>query len=386
MKRIKLSIDNRCYSSRPHDSEMGAINNRIAKGAGYLRIEKLKDLAKHVGENGCSFSPATFHNDIRSMDNFEQTQLFVLDFDGKLSLKDVYIRAERYDLPILFSYETFSSINNSRFRAVFLNDIPIPDIRVAKIMHGALRMIYPESDKNCSVVHVYYGGKQLIDFNESIPTINIDLLIKNMTIYLKDRYGATNYKRHLLNFARTHNISLTKKRFLDIGMEEYQEHEEQDTHPRLYKEYPTEASGANPSSNQFSESNGLTNNYNNSPISIILNRFCGDELSNMRYRINIGDRADDAKDSVRGNERGSKDNSDIGDSKESAVSNSRKIHNEYRSYVLNEISSACKLYNEFESGSRRLNHDELLGIGTNLIQVESGIKKFIEILGHASNL
>jgi hypothetical protein len=146
-------------------------------------------------------------------------QWFVLDFDETLPLHEAYARIKKYELPILFVYETFSSVDYNRFRLVFLNDISVTDIRAAQIIQNTLMTIFPEADEQCrSVVQIYYGGKKLLKFDESIPTINIELLVRNMTFYLRDQYGDTNYKRKIVEVAKTNKIRLTDKKLLDISV------------------------------------------------------------------------------------------------------------------------------------------------------------------------
>lgn len=57
-----------------------------------------------------------------------------------------------------------------------------------------------------------------------------------------------------------------------------------------------------------------------------------------------------------------------------------KQHKPYRSSVLDDIPSVCRLFREFQSGDRRLHHGEIFGILNNLIQVESGSSWFYEII------
>ena len=57
-----------------------------------------------------------------------------------------------------------------------------------------------------------------------------------------------------------------------------------------------------------------------------------------------------------------------------------KQHKLYRSSVLDDIPSVCRLFREFQSGDRRLHHGEIFGILNNLIQVESGCSWFYEII------
>lgn len=55
-----------------------------------------------------------------------------------------------------------------------------------------------------------------------------------------------------------------------------------------------------------------------------------------------------------------------------------KNHKQYRSGVLQDMDKQCKLFHEFATGDRKLSHDELFGIATNLIHVESGEDYFMD--------
>ena len=54
-----------------------------------------------------------------------------------------------------------------------------------------------------------------------------------------------------------------------------------------------------------------------------------------------------------------------------------KNHKPLRAGVLQDMNK-CRLFHDFTNGSRKLSHDELFGIATNLIQVEAGTKYFME--------
>lgn len=100
-----------------------------------------------------------------------------LDFDGGIPFEDVRDRAEHYDLPILLAYDTYRSKAHDRFRVVFLNDASVPDVRVARAMLTALHTAFPEADpQSKSAVQMYYGGKELLHYDESVLKINIGSL------------------------------------------------------------------------------------------------------------------------------------------------------------------------------------------------------------------
>ena len=63
-----------------------------------------------------------------------------------------------------------------------------------------------------------------------------------------------------------------------------------------------------------------------------------------------------------------------------------KNHKLYRSAILQDIHKKCRLLGDFVTGERKLSHDELFGIATNLIDVEAGIKCFMEIRSKNSGL
>lgn len=95
---------------------------------------------------------------------------------------------------MLAAYETFSSKDNDRFRAIFLNDVPITDKRAAKIYKSALMEIFPESDPTDSdISKMYYGGKNLLYLDQGMPTIDMDSTLKGMTYYLKKERGDSHY-------------------------------------------------------------------------------------------------------------------------------------------------------------------------------------------------
>jgi len=334
MYNIKVSLDNKNYTSKPSSSEAAQISTRIGENTEILNCPaSLYEFVYNVSQRGHTFSPATFSYGKRKIDNFEQMQLLVLDFDGEISYKEVRERATQYDIPFLFAYETFSSSENvERFRVCFLNDIPLSNPRAAKIAKNLLRTIFPESDPHDNdISKMYYGGKRELYYNPSAPTVNLESLNRNMTIFLKDK-DASNYKRRIAKFSRDNGVALNESKFLDISMQE-----------------------------SSTEGSGVNSIDENSPSTIIVyNKSNGEVSSNIHYKINM-----------------------INDSTTHSVTPIKKhskTHNDFRPPVMGILGENCKLYSKFESGDKRLNHHELFGIGTNIIHIETGITRFLEIL------
>ena len=330
MKEIKVSFDNQCFQNKPTDKDAAAINKRIGKNVEVLNSSSgVYSFLSKVGEYGHSFSPAIFSDGMKKIDHFLQMQLFVLDFDGNISYESVFERAKQYDVPILSAYDTFSSENHNRFRIIFFNNMPIKDVKAAKIYKSALMEIFPESDKTDSdISKMYYGGKELLYFNQSLPTIDLESTLKNMTYFMRKKYGSTHYKRHLKEFAKKYGIKLNKKGLLDISVV-----------------------------NNYTEVIGTSDSGKNSPKSFIFYKDNGEFLPKSYYQLNY---------------------EDVGI--QSSVEKQVKNHEEYRSEIMSKIVCKCQLFREFESGKRKLHHDELFGVSTNLMHVETGISTFKDIL------
>ena len=164
MQNIKICLDPVSYESKPAGSEIGRISRRIEKSVYVLNCPtSYYEFVHNVGQYGHTFTPATFGNGNRTENNFEQMQLFVLDFDGGVSFETIKERSNQYNLPIMFSYETFTSEeSNEKFRIVFMNNVPMSDRKGAKILKHALMEIFPEADKHDGdISRMYFGRKRM---------------------------------------------------------------------------------------------------------------------------------------------------------------------------------------------------------------------------------
>lgn len=98
MKDVKVSLDTVSYTSKPANSEPGKITNRIGKNIVSLNNDNMDSFVYNVSQKGYTFSPATFSNGRKNKENFQQMQMFVLDFDGGISYEPVRDRARKYEL------------------------------------------------------------------------------------------------------------------------------------------------------------------------------------------------------------------------------------------------------------------------------------------------
>jgi len=202
--KVKVCLDGVRHSIKPTDKkEMAAINNRLPKSKKEIDIE---NLAAQVGKHGCSFCCATFTGDKRQAKDMEQIQIFGLDFDHGVAFDEIRNRAERYNLPIVFAYHTFSSTEEDpRFRIIFAHDSPVEEQRAAKIIIGMLLAIFPEADRQCSDIgRMFLGGKGLIGEVKD-ERFNIVDLAFHFQQYLYET-DEKKYLRNLERFAKRHEI------------------------------------------------------------------------------------------------------------------------------------------------------------------------------------
>ena len=195
---ILASIDTKGYNNKPQNNEIGKISTRIANNV--YQISDLKGFADFISAKGHTWCPAVFSG-TRKISDFKSIQFIALDFDEGAVFEDIYKRSVKYMLPILFAYETFSSVDTNKFRVIFLLEEAITDIDVFNRTIAMFMKIFPECDKSCKdVSRMFFGGKQLIYYDESEYTVGLEQLDMNFSLYLKDRYGSTHYKAHLKKF------------------------------------------------------------------------------------------------------------------------------------------------------------------------------------------
>ncbi|MDE7354461.1 MAG: hypothetical protein K2O06_15630 [Acetatifactor sp.] len=353
MNEIRISCDGQKFQSKPTGGEVRHINNRIARFVKVLGPKDVKRTAFSIGQEGCAFSPATFKDGKRNKENFEQQQLIALDFDNKdsnkkVSFKEIKERAEHYELPVFFAYDTLSSINHDKFRVLFLNDAPINDKRVAEAVQMAMGRMFPEADSSCykDVSKLYFGGKGIIYYDDQIPQINIESVFRNFTYCMKEKSKPNHYKEHIARFAKETGIALNKNGLLDVKVSDYSP----------VTDNPTEEPGVS----------NYDKNGKNSPSAIICRyiKAGGEIFPNRYYIINFC----------------------TGNSSVKIADKKVKNHKLYRSAILQDIHKKCRLLDDFVTGERKLSHDELFGIATNLIDVETGNKCFMETRSKHSEL
>mgnify|MGYP006895509063 CR=1 FL=1 len=77
---IKISFDKTAFQCKPTNRQTAFMKKRLPKEEDYYDI---KTIAERIGNHGHSFLPATFEGLASKQENFEQCQLFGIDFDDE---------------------------------------------------------------------------------------------------------------------------------------------------------------------------------------------------------------------------------------------------------------------------------------------------------------
>jgi len=334
MNEFTVSFDSHRHKTAPNQSTIRLICDNIASGIKSVNQDNIKSFITLLATEGCTVSPSTyktsFESIVRGINNFIQQQLFILDFYRGMTFEEIKQRADRYDLPILCAYDTHSN----GIRVLWLHDGAVHDHSVAEAIQKALMTIFPEADPECSdISRIYYGGKRLLHFDDTVPEINIDSLFMNMSLCLSRRHGQTHYKRKLAEFSKEAGIGLNEKKLLDVSIVD-------------------DLAG-------ISRDNRVLIHGKKSTKSIIEENKNVENLPSISYLITLNE---------------------VSSAIPSKRKNSTK-HRVYRSSDLTTLSTNCRLFREFESGSRILTQQELYGLASVLIQAETGDQRFKATLG-----
>lgn len=196
-KSYTVSFHGKQYSKKPDGKEAAYITNKLKP-----TTLSYDFLAHHVGELGCTFAPAVF-NGTRRTENFIGQQLFAIDIDGGADYHTINERADRYHLPVLFAYRSFSwTAAQERFRVVFAMDREIADAFRAQVIIKMLMCIFEECDTHCSdLARLFYGSNKGLLFLSPEPSeISFQDLVIAVNSYLFDKYDESHYTAKVRQF------------------------------------------------------------------------------------------------------------------------------------------------------------------------------------------
>ena len=207
-KEYTISFYGKQFNKKPDGKEAAIISQKLKSS-----VLTYDFLAVHVGELGCSFAPAVFQGS-RKAENFFGMQLFAIDIDEGVSFIQMKERADRFHLPILFAYKSFSWREDyEKFRVVFAADHMVTDAVRAQDIQYMLMQIFEECDQHCSdLSRLFYGSNQgLLYFAEKPEEFTVDELTIALNCYMFERYGEKHYTSMLHKFYHSAGISSKKK-------------------------------------------------------------------------------------------------------------------------------------------------------------------------------
>lgn len=191
----KIHLDTKSYSSKPKNSEVGKINNRLVDSQTEITIQELSE--KVVQPYGFTWVSSYFQGK-RKNNNWKSQSVFALDFDSGITFETVNDRLIDYDLSCCFAYNTFSdSPELAKFRVIFqLNEVII-DREIRKSIQLSLETLFPEIDKSCKDENrIFYGGKNLL-YTDYDAYLDINRLFEAAQFYSVKDVKEKNYKRDL---------------------------------------------------------------------------------------------------------------------------------------------------------------------------------------------
>lgn len=325
--KVKVCLDIKGYNSKRKDLA-GAISKRIVKNEKAIDVRELANL---VGNQGYAFTPAVFGERNRLIENFEEMQLFALDFDSSVSYTEIKERAEEYCLPISFAYHTYSSSpEHEKFRVVFVHDGVVKDRDIAKLILEMFGEIFRELDSTCKEVsRIFFGGKDLICLDEK-ALFNISTLEREYIRHISKR-DSKYYTEQVKKLARQCQINLAAAGCMAIYNSDFID----DTN------IPMESV---PSTKVYIINGTLSDYY------IIRNDYKRDTVNNIKANKKKQDR-----------------------------------HKKYRNINFDVEKANCRLFKRMMN-NERLHHQEYFLLMLNLIQVEGGETLFLDKVGMHKDL
>ncbi|GAA5417002.1 hypothetical protein Pryu01_02063 [Paraliobacillus ryukyuensis] len=332
-EKINVCLDHEGFNKKPEKKEVREISERIA---GITTSISIEELMKNVTiPNARSFTPAVFNEGKRSNQTWKSQQVFALDIDSGLNIEGALKQSAELRVEPTFVYSTFShSDENHKFRMVYVLDEEIQDLRVRNVIQTALTTLFPSSDKNANdAARILFGGKK-IEFVKrgvlSVPKI-LDGVVQ------KIRSGS-NATREMKRFCKASGLAYFK------GYPHYKQVEEKDL--------------PNGEGNTLfiSRTKNRTNTINYYSTRV--------KNSHFSYYLVF------SKDSFQEDESYSLEPSSFGEPEVKQV----------RNFPFDNLQKRCKLYREGTLGDYWLYHSEMFGLMTNLLNIEGGKSKVVEII------
>lgn len=329
---MKLCLDEEKHSSKPMNA--GAISSRIPLKIVDLNIEQLAAVVAQP--NGQTWTPAWFipgtsGSPERNNECWGGQTVFALDFDKGISVDLVLGRCEVYEIMPAFIYSTFSSVDNNKFRVVFVHHTEITDARVRDALQVALMKIFPEADGKCGDrARYFFGGKEVIYSNYS-ATIDVADVIDCVRIYLEDADTSGHVLRSISRFCEAVGINMMNGLpHIEIVGETGRDWAK--TGADLYTYIRSSPENAQQQVNMYFSS-------------YVSEKACRGESPPTKYKI---------------------------------VKETIKRDDLIEHFDFSKLDEVCQFYRHFSTGEYWAYEPELFGLATNLLCIKGGREKFLQ--------
>lgn len=344
---ISLCISNICLKNTPKSEiNVSAVAKDIAKHPETVSLQELAEII----EEGYTFCPCTFTQPRKKKEFIKQMQLFVLDFDGAagthepcpLKIDDALKRAEKYNLPVVIAYETKSSVDFGRYRLVFKYNEPIYDKRMMEVINRLLLCVFPEADQSTKdLSKMFFPGKNIRYYGDKVFYIDSLAIAAEAMVDVPQVWA-----NRISAIAKISGIVLKGN--------------------NIYIDYPKE-----------------TVNFESYPVQIYT------EISGVTPTIFLKNGSDTLLYNMVTEPKFNKIPCVFFSDKQIALKKGQIKQNPNYTHVVKFDSfttESCKLLNEFLSGYRKLEHNEWIGVMSNLIHIAGGQEQFLSTIDKYSDL
>jgi len=155
-KTFYTSIHPKAWNTKPSKKDIGEISKNL-----FATQTTIADLGNFLN-NGHTFAPAIFKNNIRNNASFISTQIFALDFDDNQNPREKIKLFKDYGIKVNIVYNSFSHTEAyNKFRLVFVLDTEITDRKLRDKIQLAFMAMAVDADPACKdVARMFFGSNK----------------------------------------------------------------------------------------------------------------------------------------------------------------------------------------------------------------------------------